>query len=142
MAMTRADSADYLAGTLAQLLTDAGLDDSDDPGGLKEIIDDALLMVGTAYDDLATATVASADVLGYRAVLRYAGLLRTYDAILNRVDIQASTPSVSKNRSQFVRQMENRIRLAKEAAEPFITDSGAWGSGTFTLGDWIEPVAS
>lgn len=139
--MDRSAAADYLAGTLAQLLTDAGLDATDDPGALAEIIDDALLMVGTAYDDLATATVASSDALGFRKVLSYAGLLRLYDAILNRVDITLSTPSVSKSRSQFVRQMENRIRFARDAAEPFIADSGQWGTGTISF-DYLEPVAS
>ena len=139
--MSRENAADYLAGTLTQLLTDAGLAATDDPGALKEIIDDALLMVGTAYDDLATASVANADVLGFRKVLSYAGLLRVYDAILNRVDFNISSPGISKSRSQFVRQMENRIRFAREAAEPFIADSGQWGTGTISF-DYLEPVAS
>lgn len=140
--MDRSSSADYLAGTLAQLLTDAGLDATDDPGGLKEIIDDALLMTGTAYDELATATVASADVLGYRAVLRFAGLLRIRDAIAHRVDITLDGPQMSKRRSQATTALDKMIEQAKAAADPFITDSGSWGTGTFVLGDWIEPVTS
>lgn len=139
--MGRAESATYLASSLAELLSDAGLATTDTAGDLKEPIDDALLLTGTAYDDLATATVAGVDVVGYRKVLTYTGLRRVYDAVLNRVDIALDGPTMSKNRSQFVRQMENRIKRAYDEAEPFIANgaSGTWGSGTITL-DYLEPV--
>lgn len=142
MSMTRADSLAYLAGTLAQWLTDAGLASTDSAGALKEPIDDALLMTGTAYADLEDATVADADIYGYRKVLRYTGLLRIQDAIGSRVDLQLDGPQMSKSRSQAVRQIAGFVDDAKKAADPFIiVATGTWESGTITL-DFIEPEAT
>mgnify|MGYP001575542749 CR=1 FL=1 len=138
MGMTRADARTFVAATLAEALADAGLGTTDVSGALKEVIDSALLATGTSYDSLATAEVASADVIGYRAVLEYAGLKRCYDAILARVDIQLDGPQMSKSRSQAVRQMENRIRVAKDAATPYLS-SGDFAVGTVTF-DFLEPV--
>lgn len=137
MGMTRADARTYLAATLAEPLADAGLGTTDTAGALKEVIDSALLMIGTAYADLATAEITS-DILGYRAVLDYAGLKRCYDAILARVDIQLDGPQMSKNRSQAVRQMENRIKIARDAAGPYLS-TGDFAVGTVTF-DFLEPV--
>lgn len=138
MTMNRADSASYLAGTLAQWLTDAGLAATDSAGALKEVIDDALLMTGTAYADLATATVADADVFGYRKVLRYTGLLRIQDAIGSRVDLQLDGPQMSKSRSQAVRQIDKIVGDAEKQAAPFIVSTGQWSEGTISL-DYQEP---
>lgn len=140
MSMSRADSASYLAGTLAQWLTDAGLTAADTSGNLKEPIDDALLMTGTTYSDLTTATVADTDVPGFRKVLKYTGLLRIQDAIGSRVDLQLDGPQMSKSRSQAVKSIAEIIKTAKESAEPFITTSGAWSQGTVAL-DYLEPEA-
>ena len=138
MGMTRADARSFLAATLAQALTDAGLANTDTAGALAEPIDSALLAIGTDYDDLATAEITSSDILGYRAVLEYAGLKRCYDAILARVDIQLDGPQMSKSRSQAVRQMENRIKIAQAAATPYMS-SADFAVGTIIF-DFLEPV--
>lgn len=142
MSMSRADSASYLAGTLAQLLADAGLAATDTAGGLKEPIDDALLATGTDYADLASATVANTDVVGFRLVLDYTGILRCYRAIAHRVDIQLDGPQVAKSRSQAVRQLEKLVDDARKAADPHMSASNSdWGFGSIDL-DFIEPVES
>lgn len=138
MGMTRAAAAQYLAGTLAELLTDAGLGNDDASGELGEVIDDALLMVGTAYSGLATATVADADVLGFRRVLTYAALLRIDQARGDR----ASSFSEGGTSASWSRDgWSKRLEAAATAAKPFITGSGEWGSGTLTL-DFIEPLVT
>jgi hypothetical protein len=139
--MGRAESATYLASSLAELLSDAGLATTDTAGDLKEPIDDALLLTGTAYDDLATATVAGVDVIGYRKVLTYTALLRIRGAIAHRVDVALDGPTMSKRRSQAAQALDRLVAEAKAAAEPFIANgaSGTWGSGTITL-DYLEPV--
>lgn len=141
MAFGRSDAAAYLAGSLAELLTDAGLGTSDEPGELKEVIDRALLMTGTAYADLAAATVADADVLGFLAVLDYAALLRIDAARGDRassISIDGPNTSKSWNRSAWA----DRLKQAKADAAPFLVGSGQWGSGSLVLGDWIEPVVT
>lgn len=141
MSMSRADALAYLVGTLAQWISDAGMLSTDAAGAWKEPIDDALLMTGTAYADLTTATVADADVFGYRKVLRYTGLLRIQDAIGSRVDLQLDGPQMSKSRSQAVEQLGKIIAKAKEDADAFFVSTGHWDSGTIAL-DFIEPEAS
>lgn len=139
MPMTRAAAATYVAGSFSQLLTDAGMGNADEAGELAEVIDDALLMTGVAYGDLATATVADADVLGFRKVLAYAALLRIADARADRASsVSLDGPSMSKtwNRDSF----QKRIDAAKEAAAPYVV-SGEWGSGTIAF-DYLEPRAT
>lgn len=137
MGMSRSDAATYVASSFSQLLTDAGMGNDDEAGELKEVIDDALLMTGAGYDDLATATVASGDILGFRAVLKYTALLRIADARGDRassISLDGPNQSKSWNRDAF----QKRIDAAKVAADPYIV-SGQWGAGTFVMGDWIEP---
>ena len=140
MAFDRAAAAAYLAGSLAELLADAGLGTDDDPGELAEVIDDALLMTGVAYDDLASATVASADVLGFRRVLTYAALLRIDAARGDRASqISAGGTTVAWTR---VSSWQARLDAAEKAARPFMVGTGQWASGSLVLGDWIEPVTA
>lgn len=141
MSMSRSDALAYLSGTLAQWITDAGLTAADTTGNLKEPIDDALLMTGTAYADLATATVADDDALGYRKVLKYTGLLRIQDAIGARVDISLDGPQMSKSRSQAVKSLAEIVKAAKADADVFIVSTGTWDSGSIAL-DYIEPLGS
>ena len=139
MALTRSDMAAYLAGSLAELLTDAGLGTDDSPGELKEPIDRALLMTGTAYADLATATVSDADALGFLAVLEYAALLRIDAARGDRAtSLSAGGTSVSWARDAWGKRLE----AARVAASPYLVGSGQWASGSLVLGDWIEPVTA
>jgi len=138
MTMSRTDALTYLSGTLAQWISDAGLTAADSSGNLKEPIDDALLMTGTAYADLATATVADVDAMGFRKVLKYTGLLRIQDAIGARVDLTLDGPQMSKSRSQAVKSLAGIIEKAKADADMFIVSTGNWDSGTIAL-DYIEP---
>lgn len=139
MALDRTAAAEYLAGKLGVLFTDAGIPLTDSVGGLREPIDEALLMTGSDYATLTTATVTDANALGFFRVLRYTGLKQVYDAVKNRVDIQLDGPQMSKNRSQFVRQLENSVEKARKEAEPFIVDGvTGFSRGVITL-DTIEP---
>lgn len=138
MGMTRSDATSYLSGILAQLLTDAGLGTTDTAGALKEVIDDALLMTGVAYDDLATATVASADVLGFRLVLTYAALLRIDGARGDRASsFSEGGVSASWNRDSW----NKRLEAAKAAALPYLSESGGWVMTAIGF-DVFEPDSS
>lgn len=139
MAVTREDAADHAADWFAEQLTDAGIEPTDDPGGLKGAIDAALRLTGTAQGDLATATVDDSDATGFFAVLDYTTLLRLQRAILLRVDLQLDGPQMNKTRSQAVRQIEKAVDDARDAAKPFMTSSNEWGTGVI-VGDWLEPV--
>ncbi|MGI8475525.1 MAG: hypothetical protein ACR2OO_04030 [Thermomicrobiales bacterium] len=120
MGRSRADARDYLAGTLTQLLADAGLPAVDAPGGLAEPIDEALLLTGTAYAGLATAVVADAAVIGFRRVLDYTGTKRIYTAVAHLVDITLGDPNVTKKRQQFVTNMKELVAETQVKAEQFI----------------------
>lgn len=137
--MDREASADYLAGSLANWFTETGIAATDDPGSLAEIIDDALLAIGTAYDDLATATVTD-DIAGYRKVLRYMGLLKIQSAYI-RADVSLSTPGVSKRYGSVSDGLAKAIAAAKTEADPFISTTGDWGFGAISL-DFIEPLVT
>lgn len=145
MPMQRAQLTADLWGMLQTQFTEVGIVNDDSTGNLKEPVDQTLLALGTDYDDLPTATVANADVSKALILARYYGLLKVYDAAMNRTDTQKSVgaPSVSRsdNKSQYVRQLENAIFRAKEQAEPFLPSAGAnsWGFGTISL-DFIEPA--
>lgn len=139
--MNRLDAALYLQSQLGSLFTEVGIEFGDPAVLLSDVVDDALLMTGVSYADLAAAEVASVDVPGFRAVLRYVGLRYVYDNALNRVDTQISDPNVSKNWSQFVRQLENSVKSALAAAEPHISGQGseAFATGTIVFGDRTIP---
>lgn len=142
--MTRAQALAFLAGIYAQQLTEAGLVATDTAANLGPAIDEALLALGTDYADLSseTATVASAKIPGYRVLLRYFGLVRILDAVLNRVDVTLDGPNMSKNRSQYVRQLQGRVDdLAKEAKNYGLVTGPTWqGASTITF-DYLEAEA-
>jgi hypothetical protein len=132
MSMTRDQAIEYLADSLGPLLQEAGI--SPDTSGLNSVLDDALLLMGTSYDALADAEIGDGDIPGYRAVLRYAALLKAQDALLTRVNtsISLGTPSVSKSVSgqQITDTLAKRLVIAKAEAEPYL----AAGTGSFTTG--------
>jgi hypothetical protein len=138
--MTRANARDFLAGVYAQQLTEAGLTAEDNAANLGPVIDEALLVLGTSYDDLATAEVASADVQGYRALLRYFGLSRVLDAVMNRVDVTLDGPQMSKRRSQYVEALQKRLDvLAKDATNYGLVIGPTWQAATTMNFDIFEP---
>ena len=132
--MTRDDAITYVADRLGTLLTDAGIALNRD--GLASIVDDALLLTGTAYADLETATVADVAVVGFRVVLNFVAIRAAYDAVINRVDVRLGTPSVEKTRSQMVRQLEQRYRFALDEVQPYLVEvgSGPFSTGAVVLG--------
>lgn len=139
MTMTRADLASYLANVHGALLAEAGVAATDTAGALKEPVDDALLALGTDYADLATATIASADIVGARKLGNLAVLERVYRAVLNRVDIEIDGPETRKRRSQMVGNLKTALDAAKAEAAPYLAVGSSWAGGSLSL-DFLEPV--
>ncbi len=133
MSMTRANAHTYLSTQLASALTEVGAD-LVSPTSLDVVIDDALLMVGTAASDLATAEVADSKVFGYRRVLRYVGLQYVYDQALTRVDISIADPDVRKSRSQFTAALKDALEYARQQAEPFLMVDPTFQTGSIAYG--------
>jgi hypothetical protein len=147
MSMSRMELAGYLWGRLQAQFTEVGIVNADSSGNLKEPLDDTFVALGFSFSDAATATVEDADTQKALALVRYYGLTTVYDAALNRTDEQKSVgaPSVSlsQNKSQFVRQLENALFRAKENAEPFLPKGDTWIFGsisTDTIGAIPETV--
>ncbi len=133
--MDRSAAYTYLTRQFKTLFSDAGID-YNDPQALDQLVDDALLMTGVPAGDLATAIVPDADVLGFRDVLRYTALRSAYDAVVNRVDVQMSDPNVTKNRSQFVKQLEEAVKRALAAATPYMVEATpGFTTGAIVFGD-------
>lgn len=138
--MTRANATAFVAGVYAQQLTEAGLTAADDAANLGPVIDEALLTLGTSYDDLATAEVASADVRGYRSLLRYFGLNRIYAAVMHRVNISGGNPSASKSAGDYPKELRAAlVELAKDAANYGLVVGPTWQAPTSIGLDIYEP---
>lgn len=138
--MNRAAALAYLAGVYAQQLTESGITATDDAANLGPVIDEALLTLGTSYDDLATATVDSADAQGYRVLLRYYGLSRILDAVMHRVDVTLGDPNVSSRRSQYVDVLQKQLdRLAKDAVNYGLVTGASWQTSSTMNFDYLEP---
>jgi hypothetical protein len=153
--MNRAAAVTYLTGLYGSganaLLSLADMTGEDTTGNLKEPIDDALLLMGTAYDDLATATVTST-IPGYLAALRYTALRRIIAGL--NAKSQQGVAQVGQGVSLDVREWIKRLQgeLAAAAAEArqegvaigILDTSGMWPTGTFALTginlDYLEPV--
>lgn len=140
MGMTRLNAITFLGGALSQQLTEAGLTATDDPANLGSVIDDALLTLGVSNAALATAEVADADARGYRVLLRYYGLTRILDAVLDRVDVTMSDPQISKRRSQMVDALQKRIEALKDEAANYGAVIGpSWQLPVSIDLDFLEP---
>lgn len=140
--MSRAAAVTLLGGIYAQQLTEAGLTATDDAANLGPAIDDALLALGTSYDDIATATVASADAQGYRVLLGYFGLARILNAVTHRVNISGGNPSASKSSSQYPDRLRAQLAdMAKQAANYGLSVGATWQGATTIDFDFLEPPA-
>jgi hypothetical protein len=137
MSMTRSDAIEYLAGRLRELLADTGI--TPDTAGLNDVVDESLLLMGVADDDLSTA-----QVFGYRRVLRWQALERFADAMTPRgnVSISAGTPNISKSVSPGPANdlLLKRLAVAKQEAAPYLVaaNDGAFSTGTVRLGAMEE----
>jgi hypothetical protein len=138
MSWDRADAATYLASTLSTWLTQAGLGNEDDLEQLKEPIDDALLLMGVAEDDLVTATIS--DTFGFRKVLRYTALMRIWDAFGDRPASKSHGGPASLSKTYDNKRLDDMIAAAEAAAAPFIT---ATTSNVYVMTsvnyDYLEP---
>jgi hypothetical protein len=143
MSMSRADAVTFLAGIYAQQLTESGITATDDAANLGPVIDEALLTLGTSYDDLATAAVESADVPGYRVLLRYFGLSRIYEAVMHRVNISGGNPSASKSAGDYPKELRAALEILKVQAAQYGLVSGAgWQAVSSISFDFLEPDAT
>lgn len=139
MSWDRADAATYLASTLGARLMQASIGNEDEIGELKEPIDDALLLMSVAEDDLETATIA--DTFGFRRVLRATTLQRISDGIGPRANLSAGSTSVSYGNADATRADE--LKRAWLDAEPFITatTSNVYAMTSINY-DFIEPMVT
>lgn len=138
--MTRSLAAAFLAGIYSQQLTEVGLTAVDNDANVGPVIDEALLRLGTAYDDLATTEVTGDTITGYRVLLRYFGLSRILDAVQHRVNISGGNPSASKSAGDYPKELRARLAdLAKEAANYGLTVGPSWQAPTSVGLDYLEP---
>lgn len=139
MSMTRADAATHINDVYAELLAQSGLGTEDDVGQLKSAIDRAMLSMSVAYADLQTATVS--DEYGFQRVLEWTALVRIRNAFGLLADKSHGGPaSLSKRYGDAIRDLNERIAMAKTAAEPFITvtTSDVYAMTSINY-DYLEP---
>lgn len=120
MGMTRGRALSYLDGQFntgpAPLQGEAGVSTIDDEPNYGAVIDDALLTLGIAYDDLATADVAADKVGDYRVLLRYYALTKFVDAFGTRLTYNVSTGGVSELVGALFQQAKSLQAEAKAQA--------------------------
>lgn len=140
--MSRAQLVAKLWEDLGGAFTEAGITNADTAGNLKGPVDNALLALGVAFGDLATATVTDADITRAIALANYYG----YVAILQRVAHKAGStsasvgaPSVSKseNHAEYIRALE-RLRDAAKADAEALTPGTGWAFADLDLGIFAE----
>lgn len=148
MAFDRPAATIYLQNKYAALATLAGQTvTTDSADGYGPAIDEALLTYGTTYTDILTPTVADADVLGVRALLRYYALLHFEQRLVTEVSVVVSGASASYSEQLSVALTQVRSLLAEAAkqvaAYGYVVDGagGTWSSGFFNL-DFLEPSGS
>ena len=111
MALTRAAVVTELAARLAVPLTDAGIATTDDPGNLKEPLDDTFRLAGYDEGDLTSPTIADTDTLAILTLAVYVTLGAIRDRLLDRFDL--STDGDSFKLSQSLANVERRITAAE-----------------------------
>lgn len=146
MAFTRANSVAYLTAEFADLAEDTGIATNDTAAGYGGIVDSALLEYGAGFSSLSSASVADADVIPFRALLRYFAFRRFSQILVKRVDIYTEHPSPDARRSQAVRNLMHLMNDAKAecvsygylADTPARDDGGVFTRMTLSL-DSVEP---
>lgn len=154
--MNRAAATDYLAdlygsgGNALLTLADIGLTDA--VGGLKVIIDDAALLMGVSYDDLATADVSS--VVAYRATLRYVALKRIIAALNAKslMGVASVGQGVSIDVREWIKRLQGELAIAAAEARaegvdlPSADGTSSWPASGWALAginlDYLEPEAT
>ena len=139
MSLSRAQLAAELWGRLQRPFAEVGITNSDTTGNLKEPIDATLLALGTAWGDVATGTVATGDELKAITVAAYYGWEAAVTAAANLVDGSVGAPQVQESASQLTANYTKQRDLAKQAAQQYLPDEGAFVVGVIAL-DIIEPL--
>jgi hypothetical protein len=120
MGMTRGRALTYLDGQFntgpAPLQAEAGVSTIDDEPNYGAVIDDALLILGVPYDDLATAEVAADKVGDYRVLLRYYALTKFVDALGTRLTYNVSGTGVTELAGALFNQAKSLQAEAKAQA--------------------------
>ena len=112
MGMTRTQAISYLNNRYSAYQLEAAVTPDDTASGYKDVVDDSLLKLGTAYEDLDTAEVASEFVLPYRALLRYYGLKLFDDRLGTRLSYNVSGTGVDEKLGALVAQVRTAIAMA------------------------------
>jgi len=133
---TRAEVTAHLATWYDAPLADAGIVATDTPGGLKEILDEALRAMGTV--DASLAAAAPTDGAGFRALAEYHAMRRVVRKLQPRFNL---APGGGENYS--LRQaFENAMILLREAEARVILRFGTVnGLDTSTKFGVLIPVA-
>ena len=111
MGMTRLQAVSYLGNRYSAYQTEAGVSADDTGTGYTDVIDDSLLRLGVAYENLATAEVDSTLVLAYRALLRYYSLKLFDDRLGTRLSYSVSGTGVDEKLGALVQQVRNAIAM-------------------------------
>lgn len=139
MAFNRTQAATEIAARMRGWVGLARMLPSDTPTHLGGVLDQVFRQLGVQEADLATAIISDANMPAYIALSTYFTLIAVKDAVGPLVDIQATATGVSKNRSQAMPQLDQRIAEAFTNASPYFTVSFNWGTGYINV-DIIEPV--
>lgn len=138
MSMSRAQLAGELWGNLGTLFIEAGIENEDVTGHLKEPVDHTLMTLGVSYGDLATGTVGDTNVpqaIAWAMYFGYVKLLQTvaHTGVTTSVSVGAPSVSKSENRGDYIRSLE-RLRDAAKAEAESLMSSGTWAFNTLDLG--------
>jgi hypothetical protein len=142
MTLSRASTVTYLAAEFAALLTESGVGATDITAGLGPPVDNALRQMEVAEADLATTTVADADVSAYLALCEYYALARICRALANRGDIDAR--NTIGPRSIVFQQARDLMQQAEAKCAAFgyaVTGGGSFEFGRLVL-DYTEPITA
>lgn len=135
MSLSRADAAARLGRMIPEWLAEIGIAPVDTTAGVADVIDTALLLTGIAYQDLAGATVADGEVLGFLRVLELEGLRRVLRAIEVTAFDTRVEGAVDLKFSQRIDRLKSRIALLETSAAPYITSASSdWSTGVISLG--------
>ncbi len=138
--MNRVAATTYLTGMYGtganNLLALADIPATDTSGGLAQPIDDALLLAGVAYADLASG--APTETLAYRAALRYTTLKRIIAGLnaKSQMGVAQVGQGVSLDVRDWIKRLQGDLLIAAAEARAYglnisIDGSSGWAS----LGD-------
>lgn len=141
MAYTRDNALEYLQGEYATLASELGVQQVDELGGYKSVLDKAFRTLDVAQADLGTASVNDTDAGNIEALLDYHVLLRLQREASTRVSISRSTAgsSVSKQRQQVYDHITALLTDARGRVDALgLAADAEFQAGYINL-DFLEP---